>query len=87
MGRSGAGRRDAVVCAGALAVTGLLADVAGRHPHADLVVFAAVNHHGGEHACLRVLQQAGTPWVLPATALVAGLGTGVAAGLRALVGR
>lgn len=66
-------RRDAVVCAAALAVTGLAGVVAGRHPGADRRVFAAVNHHRSEPAVLRLLQQAGTPWVLPGTAVAAAI--------------
>jgi membrane-associated phospholipid phosphatase len=66
-------QHDLVVCAAALAATALTAAVAGRHPRGDRRLFAAVNHRGGELAGLRVLQQAGTPWVLPATALAAAL--------------
>ena len=63
-------RRDAWVCAAATTVVGLACAVADRHPRADRRLFAAVNHRH-EPAVLRVLQQAGTPWVLPGTALAA----------------
>ena len=50
-------------------MTGIAATVADRHPAADRRVFALINHHGSEPALLRVLQQAGTPWLLPGTAV------------------
>jgi undecaprenyl-diphosphatase len=67
-------RRDAIACAAALTVTGLASTVAGRHPAADRRLFALVNHHVDEPAALRVLQQAGTPWVLPSIAALAAVG-------------
>jgi membrane-associated phospholipid phosphatase len=66
--------RDAAVCAAALTATGLVSTVAGRHPAADRRLFAAINHHADEPTLLRVLQQAGTPWVLPSMAILATLG-------------
>ena len=72
-------RRDAVECAAALSVVGLAALVADRHPRADRRLFAALNHHESDPAVLRVVQQLGIPWVLPATA-----GVALAAGRRRL---
>lgn len=66
-------RRDAVVCSVGLALTGVAAAVADRHPPADRRLFALVNHHASEPPGVRVLQQMGTPWVLPGTAVVAAL--------------
>jgi membrane-associated phospholipid phosphatase len=67
-------RRDAAVCAAALTATGLASTVAGRHPTLDRRLFAAVNHHVDEPRVLRLVQQAGTPWVLPSLAVLAALG-------------
>ncbi|NPD04889.1 phosphatase PAP2 family protein [Nocardioides sp. zg-1308] len=64
--------RDAVSCAAGLAVTALASTVARRHPAPDRWLFALVNDHG-EARPFRVLQQLGTPWVLPGTAVVAAL--------------
>lgn len=64
-------RRDMAVCATGAAIVGLAAVVADRHPGLDRRLFAYVNHGVGESRVLRVLQQAGTPWVLPGTAAVA----------------
>jgi membrane-associated phospholipid phosphatase len=58
------------VCAAATGLVGLACAVADRHPGADRRLFAAVNHPH-EPAVLRALQQVGTPWVLPGTALAA----------------
>lgn len=52
-------------------VTGVAATIADKHPPADRRLFALVNDHRDEPTAVRVLQQAGTPWVLPTTALVA----------------
>lgn len=52
-------------------MTGVAATVADKHPPADRRLFALVNDHRDEPTAVRVLQQAGTPWVLPTTALVA----------------
>lgn len=57
----------------AFSVVGLAALVADRHPPADRRVFAALNDHRHEPRILRGFQQLGTPWVLPATAVVAAL--------------
>jgi membrane-associated phospholipid phosphatase len=62
-----------LTCAAALGVLGLAALLADRHPPADQRVFSALNHHEREPAFLRVFQQLGTPWVLPATAALAAL--------------
>lgn len=64
-------RHDLALCGAGLVVTGLAATVADRHPPADRRLFALVNHHRAEPGALRVLQQLGTPWVLPGTALAA----------------
>lgn len=64
--------RDAWVCAAAATLVGLTCAVAGRHPRADRRLFAAVNHRH-EPVALVVLQQVGTPWVLPGTALAAAI--------------
>lgn len=64
-------RRDTALSVAGVAVVGLAAAVADRHPDADRQLFAFINHGAGESPVLRVLQQAGTPWVLPATAVVA----------------
>lgn len=61
-------RGDAVQCVATLTFVGLTSLVADRHPRPDRRLFAALNHHESEPAVLRVLQQLGTPWVLPATA-------------------
>jgi undecaprenyl-diphosphatase len=66
------GRRDAWVCAAAAAVVCLSCAAASRHPQADRRLFAAVNHRH-EPVGLVVLQQAGTPWVLPGLALAAAI--------------
>ncbi len=73
MSRAAARRRDLTACLTGVGVVVLAAAVADRHPRADRRLFAAVNHHRDEPAGLRVLQQAGTPWVLPGTAMVAAL--------------
>lgn len=62
-------RRRAATSATALAVTALGALVADRHPPADRRLFALLNHHRDDPPGTRVLQQAGTPWALPATAV------------------
>lgn len=61
-------RRDVFTLTAGVTVTALAALVADRHPPGDRRVFAVLNDHRDEPAILRVLQQAGTPWVLPATA-------------------
>lgn len=57
----------------AFGVVGVTAVVADRHPAADRRVFALLNHHERDPVVLRVFQQLGTPWVLPATAAAAAL--------------
>src|SRR5829696_245753 len=81
-------RREAAsarVCAAGLIVVGLTGLIAGRHPRIDRRIFSVLNHHRDEPGILRMIQQLGTPWVLPGTAVAAAL-TGhrrlaVAAGL------
>ena len=63
-------------CATACGVVAGAAALAGRHPTLDRRVFATLNHHRAEPAALRVVQQLGTPWVLPVTS-----------GLAAVTGR
>lgn len=63
-------RRDAWVCAGAAILVGVTAAVADRHPPVDRSLFAAVNHRH-EPRALVVLQQMGTPWVLPGIGVAA----------------
>jgi len=58
-------------CATAFGVVAGSAVLAGRHPALDRRVFAALNHHRAEPAALRVVQQLGTPWVLPVTGALA----------------
>ena len=57
------------MCLTGLAVVGVAAAVADKHGAADRRLFARINHAAGESPVLRVLQQAGTPWVLPAVAV------------------
>lgn len=64
-------RRDVAAFVGGSAMAGLAAVVADRHPAVDRRVFRAVNDHESEPAVVRVPQQLGTPWTLPATALAA----------------
>lgn len=64
-------RTDALSCLAGLVLTGAAAVVADRHPARDQRLFALINDHGREPRVVRVLQQAGTPWVLPLTAAVA----------------
>lgn len=61
------------VCAAALTVLGLTALVADRHPPIDRRIFSVLNHHRDEPGILRVIQQFGTPWVLPGIAVAAAL--------------
>jgi undecaprenyl-diphosphatase len=64
-------RRDAAAFTAGLAVTTLAAVVADRHPPADRRVFEALNGHESEPSPLRLVQQLGTPWILPGMALAA----------------
>lgn len=64
-------RRDAAAFAVGLAVTALAGVVADRHPALDRTVFRAVNDHESDPSALRVVQQLGTPWMLPGTAFAA----------------
>jgi undecaprenyl-diphosphatase len=64
-------RHDLAACAVGLVTTGAAATSADRHPSADRHVFSVLNHHRREPTILQWVQQAGTPWVLPATALIA----------------
>ncbi len=68
-------RLDALACAVGLGLAGMAALVADRHPRLDRWLFASLNHHEAEPAVMRLVQQLGTPWVLPSTAIVA-LATG-----------
>jgi len=72
-------RRDRRLCVIGLLLTAAASTVAGRHPLADRRAFGLLNHHRREPAVLRLVQQAGTPWVLPVTAVV-----GLASGRRRL---
>jgi membrane-associated phospholipid phosphatase len=63
--------RDAAAFAVGLGLTALAGTVADRHPSADRRVFAALNDREPGPVVPRLLQQLGTPWVLPATSLVA----------------
>lgn len=61
------------ICAGASGVAVAATLMAGRHPRVERAVFAKLNHHGDTPSVLRVFQQFGTPWTLPAVAGVAAL--------------
>lgn len=56
-----------------VAVTSLAALVADRHPRLDRWVFETLNDHASEPVPVRLVQQLGTPWILPGTALAARL--------------
>jgi membrane-associated phospholipid phosphatase len=71
MGTRSRRRTDAIACVAGLAVTGLAATIADKHPRTDRRLFSLINDHRNEPTAVRIVQQAGTPWVLPATALVA----------------
>lgn len=58
-------------CLGSVTVLAVASAVADRHPRFDRRVFAALNEHSPTPVSLRVVQQLGTPWTLPATALIA----------------
>ena len=64
-------RSDAIICGAGLAVTGLAATIADKHPRTDRRLFSWINHHSEEPTAARIVQQAGTPWVLPTTTLIA----------------
>ncbi len=68
-------RPDAVRAVAGLTLTGVAAAVADRHPPCDRRLFALINDHESEPWVARLVQQCGTPWVLPGTAAVA-LATG-----------
>ena len=64
-------RRDAASFTAGLALTTLAAAVADRHPPVDRRIFRALNDHESEPSALRLVQQLGTPWMLPGMALAA----------------
>lgn len=64
-------RSDFAAFAAGLVLATLAAVVADRHPPVDRMVFTALNDHESEPFAVRLVQQLGTPWVLPATAFTA----------------
>jgi membrane-associated phospholipid phosphatase len=63
--------RDAAVCAAGVALTGVAAALADWHGPTERAVFRMVNDHEEDPLALRLVQQMGTPWVLPSLALAA----------------
>ncbi len=75
-----------------MAVTSLAALGADRHPPLDRWVFETLNDHASEPVPVRLVQQLGTPWILPAHHPIdalggAALGIGVGGGLNWAVER
>lgn len=64
-------RQDAAAFTVGLALTTLAAAVADRHPSMDRSIFRALNDHESEPSALRLVQQLGTPWMLPGVAFAA----------------
>lgn len=64
---------DAARCVLGLGLTAAAALVADEHPAADRRLFEMVNDHESDLPAARLVQQLGTPWILPGTAVTAAL--------------